>query len=84
MYSATSALSDLIMNVALREEIAKPEQLQRRYEKPTFEVVSSVFRTLSKKIASADSFQRRVVVVSLKDYPILIDFVAKSDIQVSR
>jgi structure-specific recognition protein 1 len=59
-----------MMNAALREEIAKLEQLEKHYENPTFEVVSSVFRTLSKKeIISADSFQRQVVVASLKTIP---------------
>ena len=85
MYSAISALSGLIMNVALREEIAKLEQLEKHYEKSTFEVVSSVLRTLLKKtIISVDSFQRQVVVASLKDYPRLIDFAAELDIPVSR
>jgi hypothetical protein len=32
------------MNVALREAIAKFERLEKHYEKPTFEVVLSVFR----------------------------------------
>ena len=50
-----------MINVVLREEIAKFERLEKHYEKPTFEVVSSVFRVLSrKKITSAGSFQRQV------------------------
>jgi structure-specific recognition protein 1 len=54
-----------MMNVALREAIAKLEQLEKHYEKSTFEVVSSVLRTLLKKtIISVDSFQRQVVVAS--------------------
>ena len=56
-----SALVELVLNVVLREEIAKSERLEKHYEKPTFEVVSSVFRALSrKKITSAGSFQRQV------------------------
>jgi len=61
-------LFDLIINVALREEIAKFERLEKHYEKPTFEVVSSVFRALSRKnITSTGSFQRQVLVASFKD-----------------
>ncbi|TFY78959.1 hypothetical protein EWM64_g5046 [Hericium alpestre] len=42
------------------EEIAKYDRLKKNYEDPTFEVVSSVFRALSKKkIISAGSFQSR-------------------------
>ncbi|KAI0283941.1 structure-specific recognition protein-domain-containing protein [Russula aff. rugulosa BPL654] len=42
------------------EEIAKFDRLEKHYEKSTFEVVSSVFRALSKKkIVSAGSFQSR-------------------------
>ncbi|KAH9080577.1 SSrecog-domain-containing protein [Lactarius deliciosus] len=42
------------------EEIAKYDRLKKHYEDPTFEVVSSVFRALSKKkIVSAGSFQSR-------------------------
>ncbi|KAI0300315.1 structure-specific recognition protein-domain-containing protein [Russula brevipes] len=42
------------------EEIAKFDRLKKHYEDPTFEVVSSVFRALSKKkITSAGSFQSR-------------------------
>ncbi|KAH9065450.1 SSrecog-domain-containing protein [Lactarius vividus] len=42
------------------EEIAKYDRLKKHYEDPTFEVVSSVFRALSKKkIISAGSFQSR-------------------------
>lgn len=45
--------------MTVREEIAKYERLEKHYEKPTFEVVSSVFRALSKKkIVSTGSFQR--------------------------
>ena len=81
-----SALFDLIMNVALREEIAKFERLDKHYEKPTFEVVSSVFRALSKKkITSAGTFQRQVVVASFKDYRTdRLYFAAEMGIQVSR
>ena len=56
-----SALFELMINVVLREEIAKFERLEKHYEKPMFEVVSSVFRALSrKKNTSAGSFQREV------------------------
>ncbi|KAI0304455.1 structure-specific recognition protein-domain-containing protein [Multifurca ochricompacta] len=42
------------------EEIVKYDRLKKHYEDPTFEVVSSVFRALSKKkIISAGSFQSR-------------------------
>ncbi|KAI0004552.1 structure-specific recognition protein-domain-containing protein [Russula compacta] len=42
------------------EEIAKFDRLKKHYEDPTFEVVSSVFRALSKKkIISAGTFQSR-------------------------
>ena len=55
-----SALFELMINVVLKEEIAKFERLEKHYEKPTFEVVSSVFRALSRrKITSAGSFQRQ-------------------------
>jgi len=75
LYSIISALFDLMINVALKEEIAKFERLKKLYEKPTFEVVSSVLRALSrKKITSAGSFQRQVLVPSFKDYPRLIDY----------
>jgi len=61
-------LFDLIINVALREDIEKFERLEKHYEKPTFEVVSSVFRASSrKKFTSAGSFQRQVLVASFKD-----------------
>jgi hypothetical protein len=51
--------------VAIREEIAKLDRLEKHYEKPTFEVVSSVFRALSKKkIVSAGSFQRQALFAS--------------------
>jgi hypothetical protein len=55
----------LTNTVAIREEIAKLDRLEKHYEKPTFEVVSSVFRALSKKkIVSAGSFQRQALFVS--------------------
>ncbi|KAK7469064.1 FACT complex subunit [Stygiomarasmius scandens] len=42
------------------EEVAKYEKLKKNYDEPTFEVVSSVFRALSKKkIISSGSFQSR-------------------------
>ena len=42
-----------------REEIAKYDRLKKNYEEATFEVVSSVFRGLSRrKIISAGNFQR--------------------------
>ncbi|KAI5121084.1 hypothetical protein M0805_008597 [Coniferiporia weirii] len=42
------------------EEVAKYEKLQKHYESSTFEVVSSVFRALSKnKIVGSGSFQSR-------------------------
>lgn len=42
------------------EEIATYDRLKKHYEDPTFEVVSSVFRALSKKkIVGAGSFQSR-------------------------
>ncbi|THH05506.1 hypothetical protein EW145_g4746 [Phellinidium pouzarii] len=42
------------------EEIAKYEKLQKHYESSTFEVVSSVFRSLSQnKIVGSGSFQSR-------------------------
>ena len=74
------------MNVAFREEIAKFERLDKHYEKPTFEVVSSVFRALSKKkITSAGSFQRQVLVPPFKDYQTdRLYFAAEMGIQVSR
>ncbi len=51
--------------MVIREEIAKFERLEKHYEKPTFEVVSSVFRALSKKkIISAGSFQRQALSAS--------------------
>lgn len=41
------------------EEIARYDRLQKNYEDPTFEVVSSVFRALSKKkIIGAGTFTR--------------------------
>jgi len=55
----------LTNTVAIREEIAKFDRLEKHYEKPTFEVVSSVFRALSKKkIVSAGSFQRQALFAS--------------------
>ncbi|KAI8994226.1 structure-specific recognition protein-domain-containing protein [Trametes punicea] len=43
-----------------REEIAKYDKLKKNYEDPTFEVVSSVFRALSKKkIIATGNFQSR-------------------------
>lgn len=55
----------MTITVAIREEIAKFDRLDKHYEKPTFEVVSSVFRALSKKkIISAGSFQRRALLAS--------------------
>ena len=49
----------LIINWWPREEIAKYEKLQKHYESLTFEVVSSVFRALSKnKITGSGSFNR--------------------------
>jgi len=58
----------LTNTVAIREEIAKLDRLEKHYEKPTFEVVSSVFRALSKKkIVSAGSFQRQALFASLKN-----------------
>ncbi|KAF4581407.1 FACT complex subunit [Pleurotus pulmonarius] len=42
------------------EEVAKYDRLKKNYEDPTFEVVSGVFRALSKKkIISTGSFQNR-------------------------
>ncbi|KAI0629734.1 structure-specific recognition protein-domain-containing protein [Trametes polyzona] len=47
------------LNMA-EEEIAKYEKLKKNYEDPTFEVVSGVFRALSKKkIIGAGNFQSR-------------------------
>ncbi|KAH9969560.1 structure-specific recognition protein-domain-containing protein [Russula dissimulans] len=52
------------------EEIAKFDRLEKHYEKPTFEVVSSVFRALSnKKIISAGSFQRHVPIARNNGHP---------------
>lgn len=43
-----------------REEVEKYDKLQKHYESMTFEVVSSVFRALSKnKIIGSGSFQSR-------------------------
>lgn len=47
-----------------REEIAKYDRLKKNYEDPTFEVVSGVFRALSKKkIIGSGSFQRCVLII---------------------
>lgn len=47
---------------ACREEIAQYDKLKKHYEDPTFEVVSGVFRGLSKKkIIGSGSFQRHVL-----------------------
>jgi structure-specific recognition protein 1 len=55
----------LTNTAAIREEIAKFDRLEKHYEKPTFEVVSSVFRALSKKkIVSAGTFQRQALFAS--------------------
>ena len=63
-----SPLFDLMITATVREEIAKFERLEKNYEKPTFEVVSSVFRALSKKkIISAGSFQRQVFLASFEE-----------------
>ncbi len=49
-------------NHSCREEIAKYDRLKKNYEDPTYEVVSGVFRALSKKkIIGAGSFQRYVL-----------------------
>jgi structure-specific recognition protein 1 len=57
----------LTIIVGIREEIAKFDRLEKHYEKPTFEVVSSVFRALSKKkIVSAGTFQRQALLLPLK------------------
>jgi structure-specific recognition protein 1 len=45
--------------VQIREDIEKYDRLKKNYEDPTFEVVSGVFRALSKKkIISLGSFKR--------------------------
>lgn len=45
-----------------REDIAKYDRLKKHYEDPTFEVVSGVFRALSKKkIIGSGTFQRYVL-----------------------
>ena len=42
-----------------REEVATYDRMKKHYEDPTFEVVSGIFRALSKKkIVGAGSFQR--------------------------
>jgi len=42
-----------------REEVAAYDRMKKYYEDPTFEVVSGIFRALSKKkIVGAGSFQR--------------------------
>ncbi len=49
-----------------REEIAKYDRLKKNYEDPTYEVVSGVFRALSKKkIIGAGNFQRYVEALSI-------------------
>ncbi|TFK91854.1 SSrecog-domain-containing protein [Polyporus arcularius HHB13444] len=54
------------LNMA-EEEIAKYDRLKKNYEDPTYEVVSGVFRALSKKkIIGAGSFQSRTGHPSLK------------------
>ncbi|KAA1469946.1 SSrecog-domain-containing protein [Dentipellis sp. KUC8613] len=46
--------------ISNRDEIAKYDRLNKKYDDPTFEVVSSVFRALSKKkIISAGKFSSR-------------------------
>jgi len=41
------------------EEVASYDRMKKHYEDPTFEVVSGIFRALSKKkIVGAGSFQR--------------------------
>ena len=56
----------LTNTMAIREEIAKLDRLEKHYEKPTFEVVSGVFRALSKKkIVSAGGFQRQALFCKL-------------------
>ena len=46
---------------SVREEIAKYDRLKKNYEDPTYEVVSGIFRALSKKkIIGASNFQRYV------------------------
>jgi len=51
--------------VAIREELAKLDWLEKHYEKPTFEVISNVFRVLSKKkIVNTGSFQRQALFAS--------------------
>lgn len=48
------------------EEIAKYDRLKKNYEDPTFEVVSGVFRALSRrKIIGVGAFQRCVTPRSL-------------------
>ena len=45
--------------VSRREEVATYDRMKKHYEDPTFEVVSGIFRALSKKkIVGAGSFQR--------------------------
>ena len=44
---------------SVREEVATYDRMKKHYEDPTFEVVSGIFRALSKKkIVGAGSFQR--------------------------
>ncbi len=52
----------------LREEIAKYDRLKKNYEDPTYEVVSGIFRALSKmKIIGAGNFQRYVSIPESSD-----------------
>ena len=53
------------LTLCTREEIAKYDRLKKNYEDPTYEVVSGVFRALSKKkIIGAGNFQRYVSFLS--------------------
>ena len=50
-----------LTHYSVREEIAKYDRLKKNYEDPTYEVVSGIFRALSKKkIIGAGNFQRYV------------------------
>ena len=54
-----------------REEVATYDRMKKHYEDPTFEVVSGIFRALSKKkIVGAGSFQRWLSSVFLILYPV--------------
>lgn len=58
-FTADRLLSLLAELSYTREEIAKHDRLKKNYEDPTFEVVSGVFRALSKKkIIGSGTFQR--------------------------